>query len=201
MPSPLGSPAAGGPPPWLGCPLPSSAGAQTPEIAGCHPPTPGISPSACQCLGVGEGAVRTPPPAPLLEHLCTAPPHKSPTSLHFRDAVSDSPPCPAWRPSSPNQLALPGSPDTSTPTLAVTFHSPPPAVSTGPGVATRLVLRVPGSAGAAGWDPSMEAPSCEPARDKGSGGRRRRCSALWMAGGSVGRLASWWKTLRFRMMA
>lgn len=47
----------------------------------------------------------------------------------------------------------------------------------------------------------MEAPSCEPARDKGSGGRRRRCSALWIAGGSVGRLASWWKTLRFRMMA
>lgn len=72
----------------------------------------------------GWGAVRTPAPASLLEHLCTAPPHESPASLHFRDAVSDSPPCPARRPGPPTQPALPGSPNTSTPTLAVTFHSP-----------------------------------------------------------------------------
>lgn len=90
-----------GPPPWLGCPLLSSAGAQTPETAECHPPTPGISPSACQCLGVG-GGVRTPAPASLLEHLCTAPPHESPASLHFRDAVSDSPPSPVPPPSQPS---------------------------------------------------------------------------------------------------
>ena len=102
---------------------------------------------------------------------------------------------------SPHPASPPGLPQHLHPDPCCHFPQPLPAVSTGPGVATRLVLRVPGSAGTAGRDPSMEAPSCEPARDKGSGGRRRRCSALWMAGGSVGRLASWWKTLRFRMMA
>lgn len=97
-----------------------------------------------------------------------------------------------------DQATLPEPPSTSASTLL-----PPstPLPRARPGVATRLVLRVPGSAGTAGREPSMEAPSCEPVRDKGSGARRRRCSALWMAGGSVGRLASWWKTLRFRMMA
>ena len=43
----------------------------------------------------GRGAVRTPAPAPLLERLCTAPPCKSPASLHFRDATSNPPPAPS----------------------------------------------------------------------------------------------------------
>lgn len=111
--------------------------------------------------------------------------------------MSDSPPCPAWRPSPPNQLALPGSPMPPTPeALAVTFRPPRPAVSTGPGVAhQRLVLgNSAWLSGRSGRDPSMKRlpPRARAGQGFGAGGGSR-CSALqpWMArrvGGQVGRL-------------
>lgn len=61
------------PPPWPGCRPLSSAGAQAPGTARCHPLTPGTSPSACQCLGRAQVGVRTP--------LHSAP--SSPSSTHF----------------------------------------------------------------------------------------------------------------------
>lgn len=70
-----------------------------------------------------------------------------------------------------------------------------------PGVAARLVFTVPGSAGAAGLEPSMDTVSCELVREMASGGRFLRCRAFWMEVESDGRLASWWKTERLRMMA
>lgn len=211
-------------PPQLGSHLLSSAETQAPETARCHPQTPGTSPSACQCLGGagGPGGCKDNSPGPLELPL---------SSTHFRDAMppplcpalpeptarseAQSPSkLPSWvpqylRPHRPRHpissacrlrpCAFPETPPIPQPRQDP--HAPPHASSAGPGVATKLVLRVPGSAGAAGREPSMEVPSCEPLRDRGSGARRRRCRAFWMAGGSAGRLASWWKTLRFRMMA
>ena len=70
-----------------------------------------------------------------------------------------------------------------------------------PGIATRLVFRVPGSAGTAGREPSMETVSWELVREMASGDFLFLCKAFWMEPGSDGRLTSWWNTLRFRMMA
>ena len=70
-----------------------------------------------------------------------------------------------------------------------------------PGMATRLVFRVPGSAGTAGREPSMDTVSWELVREMTSGDFLFLCKAFWMEAGSVGRLASWWNTLRLRMMA
>lgn len=68
-------------------------------------------------------------------------------------------------------------------------------------MATRLAFSVPGSAGTAGLDPSMDTVSWELVRDIAFGDFLFLCKAFWMVAGSEGRLASWWKTLRFRMMA
>lgn len=67
-------------------------------------------------------------------------------------------------------------------------------------MASKLVFRVPGSAGTAGLEPSMDSVSTmELVRDTPD--FFFLCSAFWMDAVSDGRLASWWKTLRFRMMA
>lgn len=70
-----------------------------------------------------------------------------------------------------------------------------------PGMATRLAFNVPGSAGAAGREPSMEIVCWELVREMALGDFLFFWSAFWMVAESVGRLASWWKTLRLRMMA
>ena len=67
-------------------------------------------------------------------------------------------------------------------------------------MASRLVFRVPGSAGTAGLEPSMDSGSAmELARDTPD--FFFFCRAFWMDAVSDGRLASWWKTFRFLMMA
>ena len=68
-------------------------------------------------------------------------------------------------------------------------------------MASRLAFRVPGSAGAAGLDPSMACVSVEWVREAAGMLFLFRCNAFWMEAVSVGRLASWWKMLRLRMMA
>lgn len=70
-----------------------------------------------------------------------------------------------------------------------------------PGIATRLAFSVPGSAGTAGWEPSMDTVSWELVREITSGDFFFLCKAFWIVAGSEGRLASWWNTLRLRMMA
>lgn len=70
-----------------------------------------------------------------------------------------------------------------------------------PGMATRLALRVPGSAGTAGCEPSMDTVSWELVREMTSGDFLFLCRAFWMEAASAGRLANWWNTLRLRMMA
>lgn len=70
-----------------------------------------------------------------------------------------------------------------------------------PGIATRLAFSVPGSAGTAGWEPSMDTVSWELVREMTSGDFLFLCRAFWMEAGSEGRLANWWNTLRLRMMA
>ncbi len=62
-------------------------------------------------------------------------------------------------------------------------------------------LQSAGSAGTAGREPSMDTVSCELVREIASGDFLFLCKAFWMVLGSEVRLASWWKTLRFRMMA
>lgn len=68
-------------------------------------------------------------------------------------------------------------------------------------MATRLVFSVPGSAGTAGWDPSMDTVSWELVREMTSGDFFFRCRAFWMEAASEGRLANWWKTFLLRMIA
>lgn len=67
-----------------------------------------------------------------------------------------------------------------------------------PGVASKLALRVPGSAGAAGLEPSMDSLSIDLILEIPD---FFLCRTFWIEATSVGRLASWWKTLRLRMMA
>lgn len=68
-----------------------------------------------------------------------------------------------------------------------------------PGVASKLALSVPGSAGAAGLEPSMGSGVIQ--LDLDTPDFFFLCRAFWMEPISNGRLASWWKTLRFRMIA
>lgn len=70
-----------------------------------------------------------------------------------------------------------------------------------PGMATRLALSVPGSAGTAGCEPSMDTVSWELVREMTSGDFLFLCRPFWMDAASDGRLANWWNTLRLRMMA
>lgn len=70
-----------------------------------------------------------------------------------------------------------------------------------PGMATRLALSVPGSAGTAGCEPSMDTVSWELVREMTSGDFLFLCRAFWIEAESAGRLANWWNTLRLRMMA
>lgn len=58
-------------------------------------------------------------------------------------------------------------------------------------MAIRLVFNVPGSAGAAGREPSMDAPSWELVRDRGSAVFFFLWRARWMDGVSDGRFANW----------
>lgn len=60
-----------------------------------------------------------------------------------------------------------------------------------PGIATRLAFSVPGSAGTAGREPTMEIVSWELVREIVSGDFLFFCRAFWMDAESVGRLASW----------
>lgn len=60
-----------------------------------------------------------------------------------------------------------------------------------PGIATRLAFRVPGSAGTAGREPSMETVSWEFVREIKSGDFFFFCKAFWIEAGSEARLASW----------
>lgn len=68
-----------------------------------------------------------------------------------------------------------------------------------PGVASKLALRVPGFAGTAGLEPTVD--SWEMDLDLETPDFLFLCTAFWMDAMSDGRLAKWWKTLRFRMMA
>lgn len=68
-----------------------------------------------------------------------------------------------------------------------------------PGVASKLALRDPGPAGTAGVDSSVDSASAELLLE--TPGFFFLCSALWMDAPSDGRLASWWKTFLFLMMA
>lgn len=68
-----------------------------------------------------------------------------------------------------------------------------------PGVASKLALSVPGSAGTAGLKPSMDSETME--LDLEVPNFFFLCRAFWMDAMSHGRLANWWKTLLFRMMA
>ena len=68
-------------------------------------------------------------------------------------------------------------------------------------MATRLVFSVPGSAGTAGWEPSMDTVSWELVREMASGDFFFLCRAFWIEAGSEAMFASWWNTLRLRMMA
>lgn len=68
-------------------------------------------------------------------------------------------------------------------------------------MATRLALSVPGSAGMAGCEPSMDTVSWELVREMTSGDFLFLCRAFWMEPASDGKLANWWNTLRLRMMA
>lgn len=70
-----------------------------------------------------------------------------------------------------------------------------------PGMATRLAFSVPGSAGTAGCEPSMDTVSWELVREMTSGDFLFLCRAFWMEAASDGRLANWWNTLRLRMIA
>lgn len=67
-----------------------------------------------------------------------------------------------------------------------------------PGVASKLALRVPGSAGPAGLEPSMDSSA---ALVPETPDFFLLWEAFWMDAASVGRLASWWKTFLLRMMA
>lgn len=69
-----------------------------------------------------------------------------------------------------------------------------------PGVASKLALRVPGSAGTAGLEPSMDLFSTEFILEI-PGFFFFFCSARWMDSASDARLARWWKTFLLRMMA
>ncbi len=67
-----------------------------------------------------------------------------------------------------------------------------------PGVASKLALSVPGSAGTAGLEPSMDLVSMELVLEIPD--FFFFCRAFWIDAVSDGRLASWWKTFRFRMI-
>lgn len=66
-------------------------------------------------------------------------------------------------------------------------------------MASRLALSVPGSAGTAGLEPSMDTVSMEFVLEIPD--FFFLCRAFWIDAMSDGRLASWWKTFLFRMMA
>jgi len=68
-----------------------------------------------------------------------------------------------------------------------------------PGVAANVAFSVPGSASEAGTDPSIEG-SSSPAEPDCTDLRLRFVRALAMDEWSVGRLASWWKIVRLRMI-
>lgn len=68
-----------------------------------------------------------------------------------------------------------------------------------PGVASKLALRVPGFGGTAGLEPTVD--SWDMDLDLETPDLLFLCRAFWMDAMSDGRLAKWWKTLRFRMMA
>lgn len=75
------------------------------------------------------------------------------------------------------------------------------AINFVPGVASKLAFRVPGSAGTAGLEPSMDSFSAELVLEIPDFFSFFLCRAFWIDGASEGRLASWWKTFRLRMMA
>lgn len=66
-------------------------------------------------------------------------------------------------------------------------------------MASKLALSLPGSAGTAGLEPSMDSGIIE--LDLETPDFFFLCRAFWIDTVSDGRLANWWKTLRFRMMA
>ena len=72
-------------------------------------------------------------------------------------------------------------------------------VSELPGVAANVAFNVPGSASEAGTDPSIDGSSSAPEPDC-TDFLLRFVRALAMDEWSVGRLASWWKIVRLRMI-